>query len=192
LKENILFPKNLLGIEAELITEESAEQFFQIYKKRFKRLDVFIHLLGGFWMGGELADTSKKNWETMLDLNLNSTFSTTRHAFKILKKQGGGKIFTVGAKSAEELPAEMGAYAVSKAGVLALTEVLAKEGKPYRIQVNSILPSVIDTSANRHSMPNADFDKWVTPKEIADVLITLSRPETNALSGTALRIFGRM
>jgi NAD(P)-dependent dehydrogenase (short-subunit alcohol dehydrogenase family) len=86
----------------------------------------------------------------------------------------------------------MGAYAVSKAGVLAFTEVLAKEGKPYHIQVNSILPSVIDTLANRRSMPNADFTKWVAPKEIANLLITLSRPETNALSETALRIFGRV
>jgi len=143
-------------------------------------------------MGGEICETPLDRWKQMMDMNLLSTFLATREAFSLFKSQCHGKIFTVSAKSALDLPAEMGAYAISKAGVLALTEILAKEGKPYNIHVNSILPSIIDTPANRNSMPNADFSEWINPKDIASLLINLSKPESKALSGSALKVYGKL
>jgi NAD(P)-dependent dehydrogenase (short-subunit alcohol dehydrogenase family) len=127
----------------------------------------------------------------MMTLNLRTAFLCTGEAFAIMKKQKQGHIITVSAKTALDLPGGMGAYAISKAAVLALTEVLAKEGKEYNIRVNTILPSVIDTNANRQSMPKADFAKWVTPEEIARMMLAMVRDDLAAV-GTAIKMYGRV
>ncbi len=192
LKQSVESPEKLDGAIADLTRESDVKNFFTAACHKLNRIDIFIHLVGGFWMGGEICETPLDRWKQMMDMNLLSTFLATREAFSLFKSQCHGKIFTVSAKSALDLPAEMGAYAISKAGVLALTEILAKEGKPYNIHVNSILPSIIDTPANRNSMPNADFSEWVNPKDIASLLINLSKPESKALSGSALKVYGKL
>jgi NAD(P)-dependent dehydrogenase (short-subunit alcohol dehydrogenase family) len=192
LKKFVPDAKYLAGFQADLTTETQVKDFFRKFEADFKRLDVFLHIMGGFWMGGEIADTPVEKWNQMLDVNLNSAFLCSREAFRIMKVQCSGKIFTVSSKNAEEFPAKMGAYAVSKAAVLALTRILANEGKVYDIHANCILPSVIDTSANRKAMPEADRSAWVTPKEIADLLVQLCRPEVKALSHASLKVYGKL
>jgi NAD(P)-dependent dehydrogenase (short-subunit alcohol dehydrogenase family) len=182
----------LIGIQADLTSEKMVQSFFKEYKRKFKRLDVLVHTLGGFWMGGEIAETSLEKWTQLQNLNLTSTFLCTREAFRMMKSQCSGKIFTVSAQAADTLPGKMGAYAVSKAGVMALTRIIATEGKSYNIQANCLLPSIIDTAENRKAMPDADFTRWVTPKEIAQLLIQLSKPETNAMSQSVLRVYGKV
>ena len=142
-------------------------------------------------MGGDISETSADNWNKMMTLNLRTAFFCTREAFAIMKKQKQGHIMTVSAKTALDLPAGMGAYSISKAAVLALTDVLAKEGKEYNIRVNTILPAVIDTDANRQSMPKADFAKWITTEEIARMMLALVRDDM-VVSGTAIKMFGRV
>jgi NAD(P)-dependent dehydrogenase (short-subunit alcohol dehydrogenase family) len=192
LKKFVPDAKNLAGYEADLTVESQVKDFFRKFEADFKRLDVFLHIMGGFWMGGEIADTPVEKWNHMINLNLNSAFLCSREAFRIMKVQCSGKIFTVSTKNAEEFPAKMGAYAVSKAAVLALTRILANEGKAYDIHANCLLPSVIDTSANRKAMPNADRSAWVTPKEIADLLVQLCRPEVKSLSHSNLKVYGKL
>jgi NAD(P)-dependent dehydrogenase (short-subunit alcohol dehydrogenase family) len=102
----------------------------------------------------------------------------------------GGSIITISAKPALQLPAGMGAYAVSKAAVLALTEILANEGTASNIRVNSILPGVIDTATNREAMPDADYSKWVTPEDIAEMIMSLT--ENPAVSGSQIKMFGNI
>ena len=143
-------------------------------------------------MGPEIAETSYEKWKYMIDLNLNSAFLCTKEAFKIMKAQCSGKIFTISAKSAEEFPSHMGAYVISKSGVLALTRILANEGKQYNIQANSILPSIIDTRANRKGMPDADYSEWVNPKAIARLLVQLCKPESQAISHSTIKVYGKL
>ena len=192
LKKQVVKSDNLHGIQADLTREEDVNSFFEQAGQRFKRLDIFLHIMGGFWMGEEIVDTSLENWNRMMNLNLTSTFLCTREAFKIMKIQCSGKIFTVGAKTAEEFPPQMGAYTVSKAGVMALTRVLANEGKAYNILVNSIIPGIIDTEDNRKAMPKADFSEWVAPEQIARMLIYLCKAETQILSHSFLKLFGKL
>jgi NAD(P)-dependent dehydrogenase (short-subunit alcohol dehydrogenase family) len=184
--------ERLTGIQADLTSEKEVQSFFQEYQRKYKRLDVLVHTLGGFWMGAEIADTSLQDWYSMQNLNLTSTFLCTREAFRIMKSQCSGKIFTVSSQTIDTFPGKMGAYAVSKTGVMALSRVLANEGKIYNIQVNNLVPSIIDTAENRKNMPDADFSKWVTPKDIALLLVQLSKPESRALSHTVLRVYGKM
>ncbi len=184
---------NLFGIQANLTREEKVEAFFSEAIDLLEKIDVVLHLMGGFWMGGEISETPVEKWNEMMELNLHSTFLVARRGFALMKERGeGGKIFTVGAQAALELPANMGAYSVSKAAVLALTQVLAREGRAYKITVNAILPSIIDTPANRASMPEADYSRWITPEEIASVLVSLCRPEASGLSGTLLKMYGKL
>jgi NAD(P)-dependent dehydrogenase (short-subunit alcohol dehydrogenase family) len=154
LKKTVTNKEKLHGIQLDLDSEDNVQAYFEQASARFKRLDVFLHIMGGFWMGKEIADTSLENWNRMMNLNLTSAFLCTREAFKIMKVQCSGKIFTVGAKTAEEFPPNMGAYTVSKAGVLALTRILANEGKAYNILVNSILPGIEDILTPGISEPN--------------------------------------
>jgi NAD(P)-dependent dehydrogenase (short-subunit alcohol dehydrogenase family) len=192
LKKQVVKSEKLHGIQGDLTNEEGVHSFFKKASQRFKRLDIFLHIMGGFWMGEEIADTSLSNWNRMMSLNLTSAFLCTREAFKIMKVQCSGKIFTVGAKTAEEFPPQMGAYTVSKAGVMALTRVLANEGKAYNILVNSIIPGIIDTEDNRKAMPKADFSEWVTPEQIARMLINLCKADTQILSHSFLKLFGKL
>lgn len=191
LKKGVKNPDLLQGFRADMTNEEEVIQYFKEFKEKYQRLDVFMHIMGGFWMGPEIAETPLEKWNFMINLNLNSAFLCTREAFKIMKVQCSGKIITVGSRAAEEFPSHKGAYAVSKAGVLALTQVLANEGKEYNMQVNAILPSTIDTPENRKSMPEADHSAWVSPKDISKLIIYLLRPESSALSQSFLKLYGK-
>jgi NAD(P)-dependent dehydrogenase (short-subunit alcohol dehydrogenase family) len=182
---------NLIGVKTDLTNEGDVKNLFSEATKQ-GRLDALCHIAGGFWMGGDISETSLDNWNKMMNLNLMITFLCTREAFGIMKKQQQGHIITLSAQTALELPVGKGAYAVSKAGVLALMELVAKEGQKYNIKVNTILPSTIDTKENRKSMPNADFDKWVKPEEIAKVIFELAGGGISAISGTAIKMYGKV
>lgn len=183
----------LTGIKVDLTIETQVRELFDRILQQQGRLDALCHLTGGFWMGGDISETSLDSWNHMFDLNLRTTFLCAREAFRIMKKQRSGNIITFSSKQALALPAGMGAYAFSKAGVLAFTELLAKEGKNYNINVTTILPSTIDTEANRKSMPKTDPEKagWVKPEEITNVLLALIKEEM-AISGTAIKIYGKV
>jgi len=191
LQQQVESPDHLHGIQADLSQEESVKALFAELISRSGHLDVLAHVAGGFWMGGELAETPVEQLHAMLQMNLLTTFLVTRQAFSIMKTQNRGVIFTVASKTAEEFPPGMGAYSVSKAAVIALTRTLANEGKQYNIRANVILPGIIDTPANRAAMPNADTSTWVKPQEIATVMVQLSH-ETAAVNGSLLRMYGKL
>jgi NAD(P)-dependent dehydrogenase (short-subunit alcohol dehydrogenase family) len=112
----------------------------------------------------------------------------------LLKRAGerGGRIINIGAAAAANAGAGMGAYAASKSGVSRLTEALAAELKDSRITVNALLPSIIDTPANRNDMPKAEFDRWVTPRQIADVIVFLLSGHSSAITGASIPVMGRV
>ncbi len=181
-------PENLSGIAASLTEEDSVNTLYNRIAEQFGRLDALLHLAGGFWMGGDISETPLQKWQEMIDQNLTSTFLCTRGAFGLMKKTGGGVMVTVSAASALELPAGMASYAVSKQAVLALTRVLAKEGRSHGIRANALLPGIIDTEANRRAMPDAKRDAWTPPEKIARVLLTLVSEQMSIVSGSAIRV----
>lgn len=181
----------LEGQAADLTEAASVDALFATIRDRHGRLDVLANLVGGFWMGPAIADTDPADWQRMITLNLTTAFLVNRGAAALMADRGG-QIINVSARPALELPAGMGAYGVSKAGVLALTEVVAKEGKDHGIRANAVLPGVIDTPANREAMPDADPGDWVTPEAIAAQMVAIALSERPALSGTALKMYGKM
>jgi 3-oxoacyl-[acyl-carrier protein] reductase len=138
-----------------------------------------------------VADGNPNTWQHMYALNVLTALNASRSAVPHLVSSGAGRIVNVGAMGALQAGSGMGAYAASKAGVHRLTEALAAEWKG-RITVNAVLPSTIDTPANRASMPGADFTKWVTPQELAEVILFLVSDAASAVTGALLPVSGRV
>ncbi|MGA7070510.1 MAG: SDR family oxidoreductase [Bradyrhizobium sp.] len=156
----------------------------------FGKLDALINIAGGFAFE-TVADGDPKTWQRMYALNVLTALNASRSAIPYLVASGAGRIVNVGAMGALQAGSGMGAYAASKAGVHRLTEALAAEWKG-KITVNAVLPSTIDTAANRASMPGADFAKWVRPEELADVILFLASDAASAVTGALLPVNGRV
>jgi 3-oxoacyl-[acyl-carrier protein] reductase len=156
----------------------------------FGRLDALINIAGGFAFEA-IAEGDPKTWQRMYALNVLTALNASRSAIPHLAASPAGRIVNIGAMGALQAGAGMGAYAASKAGVHRLTEALASEWKG-KITVNAVLPSTIDTAANRASMPKADFTKWVTPQELADVILFLASDAASAVTGALLPVSGRV
>jgi 3-oxoacyl-[acyl-carrier protein] reductase len=156
----------------------------------FGRLDALINIAGGFTFEA-VAEGDSKSWQRMYALNVLTALNTSRAALAHLAASRAGRIVNIGALGALQAGAGMGAYAASKSGVHRLTEALAAEWKG-KITVNAVLPSIIDTEANRASMPKADFSKWVRPQELAEVILFLASDAASAVTGALLPVAGRV
>lgn len=154
-------------------------------------VDGLVHLVGGFGGGQPVAETSDEIWTKMLDLNLRSAYSIFRAVLPQMVKAGKGRIAAVGSRAALEPMANFAAYSVSKAALVTLVKTVALEVKEAGVTVNAILPSVIDTPANRAAMSSADPSKWVTPESIAGLLIWLLSDAARHVNGAAIPIYGR-
>ena len=174
----------------DLTDAAAAKKAIDAAAAHFGRLDVLINIAGGFAFE-TVAEGDPKTWQRMYALNVTTALNACRAAIPYLVASGAGRIVNVGALGALQAGAGMGPYAASKAGVHRLTEALAAEYKG-RITVNAVLPSIIDTSANRASMPKADFTKWVAPKELADVILFLASDAASAVTGALLPVSGRV
>lgn len=155
------------------------------------RLDGLINVAGGFRFE-KVAGGFLDSWDSMYELNLKTAVVACQAALPHLLKAAGGRIVNVGAMGAVKAAGGMGAYAASKAGVAKLTEALADELKDKGITVNAILPSILDTPRNRLDMPKADFTRWVTPIEAAEVIAFLVSDEARAVTGALIPVMGRV
>jgi len=156
----------------------------------FGKIDALINIAGAFSFE-KVAEGDTKTWQRMYALNVLTALNASRSAIPHLLASTAGRIINIGAMGAVQAGSGMGPYAASKAGVHRLTEALAAELKG-KITVNAVLPSTIDTDANRASMPNADFKKWVRPKELADVILFLASDAASAVTGALIPVNGRV
>jgi NAD(P)-dependent dehydrogenase (short-subunit alcohol dehydrogenase family) len=159
--------------------------------RRLGGLDARVNVAGAFrWE--TLADGSLETWDLLYRVNLRTALAASQAALPHLRASGGGRIVNIGAAASAKAGAGMGAYAASKSGVARLTEALAEELKDERITVNAVLPSIIDTPPNRADMPKADFDRWVKPEQLADVIVFLLSDRAQAVTGALLPVVGRV
>jgi len=158
--------------------------------REHKRIDVLCNLAGGFRMGSPLHETSDKDWNFLLDLNARTVLHTARAVVPHMIAAGGGKIVNVGAYAAQKGAAQMGAYIASKSAVIRLTETMAAELREKNINVNCILPTILDTPQNRAAMPKADPKKWVALEDLAQVIVFLASAHAKAIHGAAIPVTG--
>ena len=156
------------------------------------RLDAVVNTIGGYAGGIKLWELETKVLDTMLSVNLRSGFSLARAVLPSMLKQGHGSIVNVAAKAAFDHGAGAAAYAASKAAAVAMMDSLAADTKGTGVRVNSILPSIIDTTANRRAMPGSDFAAWPKPEDIAQVILFLSSDFAKTIHGAAVPVYGNL
>lgn len=157
---------------------------------RFGRIDILCNLAGGFDMGPPVHQTPDELWQRMLAVNVGTLLNAVRAVVPGMIASGYGKIVNVGAASALSGKPNMGAYTAAKSAVIRLTESMSDELRDKGINVNCVLPSVIDTPENRAAMPKADPSKWVAPRDLAEVVLYLASDEASAIHGAAIPVTG--
>ena len=153
-------------------------------------IDILANIAGGFTMGESVAETTDETWDFMFNLNARTVLNMVRAVVPGMRERGSGRIINIGARAALRGTGAMGAYCASKSVVLRLTESLADELKASGINVNCILPSIIDTPRNRQDMPQATFSNWVKPEEVAAVVMFLASDAASAIHGASIPVEG--
>lgn len=177
-------------VELDLGDASATQDAVNAVARQYGGLDALVNIAGGFrWE--TVAEGSIETWDALYQLNTRTAVSACRAALPHLK-DNGGRIINIGAAAAFKAAAGLGAYAASKAGVARLTEALAEELKPRGITVNAVLPSIIDTPANRKAMPDADFSAWVSPRALAAVILFLLSRQAEAITGALIPVTGRV
>jgi NAD(P)-dependent dehydrogenase (short-subunit alcohol dehydrogenase family) len=174
----------------DLTDAAQAKKAIDAAASHFGKLDALVNIAGGFAFE-TVADGDPRTWQRMYALNVATALNASRAAIPHLLASRAGRIVNIGAFGALQAASGMGGYAASKSGVHRLTEALAAEHKG-KITVNAVLPSIIDTAANRESMPKSDFSKWVTPQELADVILFLASDAASAVTGALIPVTGRV
>jgi NAD(P)-dependent dehydrogenase (short-subunit alcohol dehydrogenase family) len=179
-----------LAVAADLADEAAVKAAVGRVLAAFGRIDALANLAGGFAMGPPVHETPLALWRRMMDLNATGLVIAAGAVVPAMLGRGRGAIVNVGALSALSGKAAMAAYTASKAAVIRLTESMAAELRDKGINVNCVLPSIIDTPANRAAMPKADFAKWVAPAALADVIAFLASDGARAIHGAAIPVAG--
>jgi NAD(P)-dependent dehydrogenase (short-subunit alcohol dehydrogenase family) len=181
---------SLAGYSADVTDESSVRQLFDKILAQHGRVDALVNTVGAYAGGVNLWEVESKTFDQMIALNLRSGYVLARVAVPAMLKQKSGSILNISSKAAVDHGAGASAYAASKAGALALMDSLAAEVKGSGVRVNSILPSIIDTEANRKAMATADFAKWPKPVDIARVILFLCSDEAKVIHGAAIPVYG--
>ncbi|MDM0043398.1 SDR family oxidoreductase [Variovorax dokdonensis] len=179
-----------LSIAANLLDAADAQAAAQTAIDRFGRIDVLCNLAGGFGMGTPVHGTDAATWNHLYDLNVRTVQHMAQAVVPQMLRQGSGKVVNIGAFSAQRGLANMGAYIAAKSAVIRLTESMAAELRTQGINVNCVLPTIIDTPENRGDMPDADPANWVAPRDLARVIAFLASDAARAVHGAALPVTG--
>jgi NAD(P)-dependent dehydrogenase (short-subunit alcohol dehydrogenase family) len=182
--------QNLSGFRVDVTDESSVAALVANIGAKYGRIDALVNTVGGYAGGAKLWELDAKIWEQMFAVNLRSGFVLARAVVPQMVEQGGGSIVNIASKAAVDHAAGAAAYASSKAAAVAMIDSLAADLKGTGVRANSILPSIIDTEANRKAMPNADFAKWPKPADIARVVLFLCSADAKIVQGASLPVYG--
>ena len=175
---------------ADVLDQAEVEAAVASAIERFQRIDVLCNIAGAFRMGAPVHETTDEMWQSMLDVNARSVITMARAVVPRMLAAGSGKIVNVAAMAALRGGAGMGAYAASKSATIRLTETMAAELRDKGINVNCVMPSIIDTPQNRAAMPDADPRRWVAPAALAEVILFLASDAARAIHGAAIPVVG--
>lgn len=182
---------SLQGERVDVTDIAAIEQLVESVVAKHGRLDVLVNTVGGYAGGIKLWELDPGVFDRMLALNLRAGFALSRAAVAPMLRQKRGAIVNVAAKASYDHAAGAAAYAASKAAALAMIDSLATDTKGTGVRVNTILPSIIDTEANRNAMPDADFTNWPKPEDIASVILFLCSDDAKVIHGAAIPVFGK-
>lgn len=184
-------PDHFLANGVDLNDAAAVERTVKEAVRRFDRIDALVNTVGGYKAGTPLNETPLEDWDFLMNLNARSVFVSCRAVIRQMVKQRAGKIVNVASRAALAGGAGAAIYSASKSAVVRLTESIAAELKDAGVNVNCVLPGIIDTPPNRQAMPDADHSRWVAPEALADVILFLASDAARAIHGAALPVDGR-
>ena len=177
-------------IKLDITKEEQILKVIPILVERFGTIDVLVNLVGGYLGGKNITELGENDWDAMMGLNLKSAFLISKHVIPVMKSEKGGNVVHISSRTGLKSDGYDSAYAASKAGLIRFVESTSQEFKENNINVNCILPTTIDTEANRRAMPNADFNKWLLKEDLANVVLFLCSPNSKVINGAAIPTYG--
>lgn len=179
-----------IPVHANVTVEADVQKLLDTAVAKTGHIDILVNTVGGYLPTKPLTEISEPEWDRMMSINLKSTFLCTREALKRMTGHRYGRIVNISAMAGVKPSPGKSAYAVAKSGVSLLTQIVAEEQRGTGITINAIAPDMIDTAANRKSMPSEDFTKWVKPEHIADMIFYFCSEAAGSISGTTLRVTG--
>ena len=179
------------AVPGELSSREAAQAIANAVMGRFRRIDILVHLVGGFAGGVPVAETEDATFERMLDLNLRSAFHILRAVIPVMRASGSGRIVAIGSRAAVEPQPLIAAYSASKSALVTLMRSVAMENKDSGITANVILPGTMDTPANRAADPAADVTKWIDPQQVANLALWLVSDAASQVTGSMIPVYGK-
>jgi len=184
-------PENTMFVApADVLDKSSVESMITDILDRFNRIDILVNTVGGYRAGTPTHETTLETWDYMLNLNARSVFITSSAIIPAMIEQNSGKIINIASRAALVGSANAAAYSASKSAVIKISESMSSELKDFGINVNCVIPGTLDTVQNRQSMPDANFDSWVAPTSIADVILFLASDASRDIHGAAIPIYG--
>jgi NAD(P)-dependent dehydrogenase (short-subunit alcohol dehydrogenase family) len=189
--QNSDFPHaNFIAYSAELGSADAARAVVASTIAKWGKLDVLVHLVGGFAGGQPIAETDDATLDQMIEVNLRAAFHVFRAVLPEMRRRGAGRILAIGSRTAVDPQPMVGAYSASKAALVSLVRTIALENQDRGISANVVLPGTMDTPANRAAMPGSDTSKWVQPSQVASLLVHLASDEASEISGAVIPILG--
>jgi NAD(P)-dependent dehydrogenase (short-subunit alcohol dehydrogenase family) len=179
------------AVPGELSSGGAAQALASAVVSRFPRIDILVHLVGGFAGGASVDGTDDATFERMLDLNLRSAFHILRAVIPVMRASGSGRIVAIGSRAAVEPQPSIAAYSASKAALVSLIRTVAIENKDHGTTANVILPGTMDTPANRAADPAADFTKWIDPQQVANLALWLVSDAASQVTGAVIPVYGK-
>ncbi len=179
------------AVPGELSGGDAAWSLASAVAGRFRRIDILVHLVGGFAGGAPVDGTDDATFERMLDLNVRSAFHVLRAVIPVMRASGSGRIVAIGSRAAVEPQPFIAAYSASKSALVSLVRSVAMENKDHGVTANVILPGTMDTPANRAANPAADFAKWIDPQQVANLALWLVSDAASQVTGAAIPVYGK-
>ena len=177
-------------IKLDISNEKEILKMLPILFGKFSKIDILVNTVGGYLGGKNITQLGEDEWEAMMNLNLKSAFLISKHVIPVMKSGNGGKIIHVSSRTGLKSDGYDSAYAASKAALIRFVESISQEFGEDKININCILPTTIDTEANRRAMPNANFSKWLSPEDLANVVLFLCSSDSKVINGAAIPTYG--
>lgn len=177
-------------IQTDITNQGQVKNLISNIFEKYGQIHILVNLVGGYIGGKSIIELEESEWDKMMDINLKSAFLISKNIITKMIENRYGKLVHISSRTGIRAEGNDSAYAASKAGLVRFVESVSKEVKNYKININCILPTIIDTEDNRKAMPNADFTKWLKPEDLSNVILFLCSDHSKLINGAAIPTYG--
>ena len=177
-------------IKTDVTKDDEIKKLISNIFEKYGQIHILVNVVGGYIGGKNITELDEADWDKMIDINLKTAFLISRHVIPIMITNRYGKLVHVSSRTGIKAEGNDSAYAASKSGLIRFVESVSHEVKNSNININCILPTIIDTESNRRAMPNADFTRWINPGDLSNVILFLCSDDSKIINGSAIPTYG--